>query len=112
MKTLTILTLLIVSLLALSCADTPTAPALTESEIEALIDERLAQEIAKMNGNHEDVLTPQEIAVIALKSTVYLRIRKLNKFYISTGFVIDAEQIVTCYHVIKDMEKRHSRVGT
>ena len=93
--------LIIALLCLLGCGqDSPTEPQLTEEDVARIV----AEEMAKMNGNHDDVLTPQEIAVIALKSTVYLRIRKLNKFYISTGFVIDAEQIVTCYHVIKDME--------
>ena len=47
---LTIITLLALFCL-LGCADTEHP--LTEDEIESLIDARVAEEIAKMNGDHE-----------------------------------------------------------
>ena len=56
---------LIFCIALLSCADTPTQPnTLTEEEIEALVDARVAEEIAKMTI--DDALTPQEIRQIAL----------------------------------------------
>ena len=49
-------------------------------------------------------LTPQEIAEIALDSTVYLRVKKPeNQVGSASGFVIGEGLIVTSYHVFEDM---------
>ena len=96
-----LLTLLFV--LSLGCADTPTAPHLTESEIEALIDARVAEGLAKIEGGQADVLSPQDIAQIALKSTVYLRVKTQKKSYYGSGFVVGEGLIATCEHVIEGM---------
>ena len=49
-------------------------------------------------------LTPQEIAEIALDSTVYLQVKKPeNQVGSASGFVIGEGLIVTSYHVIEDM---------
>lgn len=103
MKTLTIHILLALLCLALlSCADNPTAPdTLTETEIEFLIDARVAEELAKMNN--DDALTPQEIASIALKSTVYLRVKTASGNYYGSGFVVGKGLIATCEHVLDGM---------
>ena len=95
-----LLPLLLISFLA--CADKPTAPdTLTEEEIAALVDARVAEEIAKMSAAEVDTLTPQEIAQIALKSTVYLRVKTQKKTYYGSGFVIGEGLIATCEHVIE-----------
>ena len=53
-----------------------------------------------------DTLTPQEIAQIALKSTVVLKIKKGNgKAKEGSGFVVAEGQIVTAHHVVKDMQR-------
>ena len=97
-----LLPLLLISFLA--CADKPTAPdTLTEEEIAALVDARVAEEIAKMSAAEVDTLTPQEIAQIALKSTVYLRVKTQKKTYYGSGFVIGEGLIATCEHVIEGM---------
>ena len=105
MKTLTIHILLALLCLALlSCADNPTAPdTLTEADIEALIDARVAEQIAKMNGNHDDTVTPQEIADNALQSTVFLRINTPHKNHIGSGFTVGKGLIATCNHVLEGM---------
>ena len=96
-----LLPLLLISFLA--CADKPTTPdTLTEEEIAALVDARVAEEIAKMSAE-VDTLTPQEIAEIALKSTVYLRVKTQKKTYYGSGFVIGEGLIATCEHVIEGM---------
>ena len=99
-----LLPLLLISFLA--CADKPTAPdTLTEEEIAALVDARVAEEIAKMFDAEVDTLTPQEIAEIALRSTVVLDIKKTNGKWLkaASGFVVEEGLIATAYHVIKDM---------
>ena len=106
-------------ILSLGCADKPTEPELTEEEIEALIDERVAAELAKMAK--DDALSPQEIAQIALKSTVYLRVKTQDKFYYGSGFVVGEGLIATCEHVLEGMvsgtaepifdEKKYSLAG-
>ena len=104
-NTLTIKVLLLALLLAFAlsgCADTPTTPTLTEAEIEALIDARVAEELAKMTVEDAS-LSPQEIAQIALKSTVYLRVKTQKKNYYGSGFVIGHGLIATCAHVLKGM---------
>ena len=104
MLRLRIALLALIALALLSCADNPTAPdTLTESEIEALIDARVAEEIAKMNGNHEDVLTPQEIAETAFRSLVLVRIKTPRK-YKSTGFVVGKDLVATTYHSISGLK--------
>ena len=91
-------------ILSLGCADTPIAPdTLTEEEIAALVDARVAEEIAKMSAAEVDTLTPQEIAQIALKSTVYLRVKTQKKNYYGSGFVVGEGLIATCEHVIEGM---------
>ena len=92
-----LLALLLVFVL-LGCADTPTQPALTEAEIEALI----AEEIAKMQDK-DDALSPQEIAEIALRSTVYLSVKTQKKSYYGSGFVVREGLIATCEHVLEGM---------
>lgn len=97
---------LLALLLALmyGCADNPTEPELTEEEINALIDARIAEELAKMADTAEGTaLTPQEIAEIALRSTVYLRIQTKDKNYYGSGFVVGKEMVATCEHVLKGM---------
>ena len=50
-------------------------------------------------------LTPQEIAEIALDSTVYLLIRNAqNKVFSGSGFVIREGLIATTYHQIDDID--------
>ena len=116
MKTFT----LIIALLCLlvGCADTEDP--LTEDDIEALIDARVAEEIAKMNGDGNaftpqqirqialdaigaDNKTPVEIAENALQSTVFLRIKTTHKNYIGSGFAIGKGLIATCNHVLEGM---------
>lgn len=48
-------------------------------------------------------LTPQVIAAIALRSTVYLRIQTNHKSYYGSGFVVGKEMIATCAHVLEGM---------
>ena len=45
-------------------------------------------------------LTPQEIAQIALKSTVLLRVKSANDDTFGSGFFVEGNHIVTSYHVI------------
>ena len=108
MQSKTLITAVLLALLlvlSLGCADKPTAPHLTESEIEieALIDARVAEELAKIEGGQADVLSPQDIAQIALKSTVYLRVKTQKKSYYGSGFVVGEGLIATCEHVIEGM---------
>lgn len=50
------------------------------------------------------ILTPQEIAEIALQSTVFLQVKKPeNQITSASGFVIGEGLIVTSYHVIEDI---------
>ena len=95
-----------------ACADNPTAPdTLTESEIEALIDARVAEELAKIDfgamtqdaieaNNHR----AQKVAEIALKSTVLLQVKTEKDSVTATGFFVSDVWIVTCYHIIKGMK--------
>ena len=46
------------------------------------------------------ILTPQEIAQIALRSTVLLRVKRTNEESFGSGFFVDNNQVVTNYHVI------------
>ena len=108
MKSKNLATILLLPLLLafalLGCADKPTTPdTLTEEEIAALVDARVAEEIAKMFDAEVDTLTPQEIAEIALKSTVYLRVKTQKKTYYGSGFVVGEGLIATCEHVIEGM---------
>lgn len=85
----------------LSCADNPTEPELTEEDVARIV----AEELAKMEEAKEDSLTPQEIAEIALKSTVVLDIKKENgKSTEGSGFVVGKGQVVTAHHVLKNMQ--------
>ena len=103
MKPIGILAFLIFAcFVLLGCADTPTQPALTESEIEALIAERVAQELAKMQTD-DGALSPQQIAEIALRSTVLIRVES-NKRIKSSGFVVATGLIATTYHNIAGMK--------
>ena len=111
-KNLTISILLpLLFALSLGCADTPTAPTLTEAEINALIDARVAEEIAKINfeamtqdaieaNNHR----AQEIAQTALQSTVLLQVKTEKDSVTATGFFVSDSWIVTCYHIVKGMK--------
>ena len=83
----------------LGCADKPTAPELTEEDVARIV----AEELAKMEQAKEDVLSPQEIAEIALRSTVYLRVKTQKETYYGSGFVVGAELIATCEHVLEGM---------
>lgn len=82
-----------------SCADKPTEPELTKEEIRQII----AEELAKMTEG--DTLTPQEVAEIALKSTVYLRVRNVQgKNMFGSGFVVGTGGLIaTSYHLIADI---------
>ena len=92
---------LLLLVVLLGCADTPTEPELTEEEIRQII----AEELAKMQPAADNTLTPQEIAEIALRSTVILDIKKENGKWLRavSGFVVGEGLIATAYHVIKDM---------
>ena len=91
-------------ILSLGCADKPTAPdTLTAEEIALLVETAVAEELAKLEEAKEDVLSPQEIAEIALKSTVYLRVKTQEKTYYGSGFVVGEGLIATCEHVIEGM---------
>ena len=93
--------LLLLLILSVGCADKPTAPELTEEDVARIV----AEELAKMEEAKEDFLSPQEIAEIALKSTVVLKIKKGNgKAREGSGFVVAEGQIVTAHHVVKDMQ--------
>ena len=95
-----LLPLLLISFLA--CADKPTEPELTEEDVARIV----AEELAKMEEAKADVLSPQEIAEIALRSTVVLRIKRGNgkSTEEGSGFVIGEGQIATVYHAIKDID--------
>ena len=56
-----------------------------------------------MEESKEDSLSPQEIAEIALRSTVFLHIKTQKKAYYGSGFVVGEGLIATCEHVIKGM---------
>ena len=79
----------------------PTEPELTEEEIRQIV----AEELAKMNTpvESDQALTPQEIAQIALKSTVYLSVKTQEKTYYGSGFVVGERLIATCEHVLEGM---------
>ena len=95
MKTLT---LIIALLCLLGCGqDSPTEPQITEDDVARIV----AEELAKMNN--DDALTPQEIASIALKSTVYLRVKTASGNFYGSGFVIGDKLIATCDHVLEGM---------
>jgi S1-C subfamily serine protease len=100
-----LLPLLLISFLA--CADKLTTPdTLTEEEIAALIAARVAEELAKISAAEVDTLTPQEVAEIALRSTVVLKIKKGDgKAREGSGFVVSEGQIVTAHHVVKNMQR-------
>ena len=105
----TTLLLPLLLILSLGCADTPTEPELTEEEIKQLI----ADEIAKMNEAAATgvVLTPQEIAEIALRSTVVLKIEKeAGKATEGSGFVVGEGQVAVTYHQIDDMKSATVRL--
>ena len=89
--------------LSLGCADKPTAPdTLTEEEIALLVETAVADELAKITAEKTD-LSPQEIAQIALSSTVYLRVKTQKETYYGSGFVIGEGLIATCEHVLEGM---------
>ena len=97
-----LLPLLLISFLA--CADNPTTPdTLTEEEIAALVDARVAEELAKMSAAEDDTLTPAEIATITLKSTVVLLIKKTDgSVERGSGFVIGEGKVATVFHILDD----------
>ena len=103
-KNLTICVLLaLLLILSLGCADTPTAPdTLTEEEIALLVETAVADELAKITAEKTD-LSPQEIAQIALSSTVYLRVKTQKETYYGSGFVVGEGLIATCEHVLEGM---------
>ena len=94
----TTVVLALLLILTLGCADTPTEPELTEDDIRQII----AEELAKTQEAKEDSLNPQEIAEIALKSTVYLRVKTQTATYYGSGFVGEG-LIATCEHVLEGM---------
>ena len=98
LKNLTITALLLI--LSLGCADTPTEPELTEDDIRQII----AEELVKIQEAKEDFLSPQEIAEIALRSTVLLQVKTEKDSVTATGFFVSDSWIVTCYHIIKGMK--------
>ena len=101
--TLTVLLTLFFAL-SLGCADKPTAPdTLTAEEIALLVETAVADELAKMEEAKADFLSPQEIAEIALRSTVYLSVKTQKKSYYGSGFVVGDGLIATCDHVIEGM---------
>ena len=110
MKTFTLIIVLLC--LLVGCGqDLPTEPQLTEAEIESLIDRRVAEEIAKIDFDamtqdaiEENNHRAQEIAQIALKSTVLLRVKTEKDSVTATGFFVSDSWIVTCYHIIKGMK--------
>ena len=94
---LSILLVLLFFSVFMGCADSPTQPdTLTEAEIKALI----AEEIAKMQVK-DDALSPQQIAKIALRSTVYVSVKTQKKNYYGSGFVVSEGLIATCEHVLE-----------
>ena len=94
-----ILCLLLLFAVSVGCSDIQ--PTLTPEEIEALIDERFAQELAKMQTD-DGALSAQEIAEIALRSTVLLNIKRSNdKTSFGSGFFIDDYHVATNFHVVK-----------
>ena len=100
------LALLLTSAL-LGCTDNPTEPELTEEEIRQIV----AEELAKMQPAEDNTLTPQEIAEIALRSTVVLRIKKGNgKAREGSGFVVGEGQVAVTYHQIDDMKSATVRL--
>ena len=92
-----LLTLLLI--LSIGCADKPTAPELTEEDVARIV----AEELAKMEQAKADALSPQEIAEIALRSTVYLSVNTQKKTYYGSGFVVGEGLIATCEHVLEGM---------
>ncbi len=95
----TTVVLALLLILTLGCADTPTEPELTEDDIRQII----AEELAKTQEAKEDSLNPQEIAEIALKSTVYLRVKTQTATYYGSDFVVGEGLIATCEHVLEGM---------
>ena len=73
--------------------DSPTEPQLTEEDVARIV----AEELAKMNAAHDDALTPQEIAEIAFRSVVLVRIQTPKEFK-STGFVVGKDLVATTLH--------------
>ena len=98
-----LLPLLLISFLA--CADNPTTPELTEEDVARIV----AEELAKLDIE-ETHLSPQEIAQIALKSTVYLSVKTQKKNYYGSGFVVGEGLIATCEHVVEGMISGTERV--
>ena len=97
--TITLLLSLLLTSYRSACADKPTTPELTEEDVARIV----AEELAKMESAKADVLSPQEIAEIALKSTVYLRVKTEQATFYGSGFVISEELIATCNHVLEGM---------
>ena len=96
---ISVLIILLLTLVSLGCADNPTEPELTEEDVTHIV----AEELAKMQDAKDDTLSPQEIAQITLRSTVYLRIQTQKKNYYGSGFVVGEGLIATCEHVIEGM---------
>lgn len=91
---------LLLLVVLLGCADKPTEPELTEEEIRQII----AEELAKMQPVADNDLTPQEIAEIALRSTVLLTIKREDgKAREGSGFVVKEGMVATACHVVEGM---------
>lgn len=103
MKTILIPLLLLPLLIACGNGEDPLTPEEVEALIDARVDARVAEELAKMQANGGAGLMPQEIAQRALKSTVYLIVKKWDKNYYSSGFVIQKGLIATCAHNLDGM---------
>ena len=100
--TISVLIALLLIVALLGCADNPTEPepGLTEEDVARIV----AEELAKMEEAKADFLSPQEIAEIALRSTVLLQVKTEKDSVTATGFFVSDSWIVTCYHIIKGMK--------
>ena len=99
--TISVLVALLLIVALHGCADNPTEPepGLTEEDVARIV----AEELAKMEQAKADALSPQEIAEIALRSTVYLSVNTQKKNYYGSGFVVREGLIATCEHVLEGM---------
>ena len=92
--------------LSLGCADKPTAPELTEEDVARIV----AEELAKITAE-DDALSPQEIAEIALRSTVVLLIKKTDgRVQRGSGFLIGDGKVATVFHLLDDSVIKESTV--
>ena len=104
-KNLTITTLLTLLLLSLlGCADNPTEPTLTEEEIARVVAEELVKidfESMATEAIKDANQRAQEIAKIALKSTVYIFVRTAKDTVYGSGVFIGTNQAVPIFTSFK-----------